>query len=324
METGDAHPAQRPFVSVIVPVRDDGPRLALCLEALRRQDYPRECFELIVVDNGSADSSPDVARALADRVEHEGRPGSYAARNRGLAVAQGQLIAFTDSDCIPEPDWLRRGVERLQRHPEISIVGGRIVLFARDPARPTAAELYELSLAFPQEMYVVERHFAATANLLTRRHVVDEIGPFDHTLLSGGDQEWGRRAHRAGHTLAYAPEVLVRHPARRTFRELSAKARRTKGGRIVRNRRAASTPAHTPDSASIQAGPPRPLARRRGRLRALVRELLPPVQQFRLFRAVAPRLSRRDSARVFALIWGLNLAQLGEAVRLRSGGAARR
>src|ERR1041384_5139232 len=101
-----ARPNKYSFVSVIVPVWNDAERLGHCLHALEKQTYPAESYEVIVVDNGSTDSVACLVAAYGRaRLVSEQRPGSYAARNTGLNLARGQVIAFTDADCLPAPDW---------------------------------------------------------------------------------------------------------------------------------------------------------------------------------------------------------------------------
>ncbi|MEA5450988.1 glycosyltransferase family 2 protein [Leptolyngbya sp. CCNP1308] len=225
--------SEAPFVSVIIPVFNDGDRLQLCLAALAEQTYARSRFEIIVVDNGSDDL--DLIKAMVADYDNaalavEPIPGSYAARNRGLEVAKGEAIAFTDADCIPDSDWLERGVARLCQEPNCGQVVGRINLFFADPQRPTAVELYESLTAFPQERLLREQHGGATANVLTWRRVIDRVGPFDLRLKSNGDLEWGRRVFEAGFQQVYADEVQVGHPARRSLGELHKRTVRLAGG----------------------------------------------------------------------------------------------
>jgi glycosyltransferase involved in cell wall biosynthesis len=232
--------AQRaqPIVSVIVPVYNDAARLRRCLAALQAQTWPAERLEVIVVDNGSTD---DVARSLADSpgvvALHASRPGSYAARNAGIAAARGEVLAFTDADCLPAPDWVERGVARLLDAPDVAMVGGRIDLRIADPGHPTAVELFDMLYGFPQERFVRIDGFSATANLFVRREVVDAVGPFDADLRSGGDREWGERARRAGHGIVYGEDVVVGHPARRRLSELTARSVRLAGGHVEQTRR---------------------------------------------------------------------------------------
>jgi glycosyltransferase involved in cell wall biosynthesis len=219
-------------VSVVVPVWGEAPGLAACLDHLERQTWPRDRFEVLVVDNGAPAEAVGGAAAGRPgvRVLREAAEGSYAARNRGVREARADLVAFTDADCLPARDWIERGVARLRAEPAPGIVAGRIRTTFRDPGRPTAVELYEGVTAFRQDHYVARRRFGATANLFTTRAVLDRVGEFDARLYSLGDVDWGVRVHEAGLGLVYAEEVLVDHPARRTLAELRSRSARMAGG----------------------------------------------------------------------------------------------
>jgi GT2 family glycosyltransferase len=221
-----------PTVTVVVPVYEDLDRLRTCLRLLGEQDYPGD-LDVVVADNGSSSDlrpalPPDDARF---RLVREERPGSYAARNAGLAVATGDVVAFTDADCRPRPDWLTRAVAALQGPEAPDAVGGRINLVFRDGVGPaTGPELYEALHDFDQRSDVADHHFAATANLVVRRAVVDRVGAFDVTLKSGGDLEWGGRLRDAGGRLGYVDGAVVDHPSRASWGELTRKAARVGRG----------------------------------------------------------------------------------------------
>jgi GT2 family glycosyltransferase len=223
--------ADHPFVSVIIPVRDDTPRLLTCLDALERQIYPRSAFEVIVVDNGSSQPvSERLGERSGTRVVVETRVGSYAARNRGASVAAGEILAFTDSDCLPDAAWLERGVAELTKRPDRHVAGA-IRVFPRDPGKPTAVELYEVLFAFPQQRFVEVFHFGATANLFVSRTHFDQVGGFRDELKSGGDYEFGTRLHAAGVPAIYCDHAAVDHPARHSWRHLREKIIRVTAGR---------------------------------------------------------------------------------------------
>src|SRR5688572_8958532 len=104
-----------PFVSVIVPVLNDEARIGGCVAALLAQDYPRERYEVIVVDNGSTDRTYEVVRGYPVTLLSEAQiRSSFAARNKGMREAVGEIFAFTDSDCTPAPQWLAEGVRAIQ------------------------------------------------------------------------------------------------------------------------------------------------------------------------------------------------------------------
>jgi len=220
-----------PLVSVIVPVYNDPERIKLCIEALLQQTYPHDCYEILIVDNGSADTTRAViARYEVTLLIEQTKQSSYAARNKGLTHARGEIIAFTDSDCIPASDWIASGVAQLMAAPHVGLVGGKIDVFFKDPNHPTAAELYDRVTAFPQHDFVEKQHFGATANVFSFRHMFDRVGLFNDRLKSGGDREWGNRVFAAGYPIIYADDTCVAHPARDSLDELYNKAIRVTEG----------------------------------------------------------------------------------------------
>ncbi len=234
----DPGSAVDPFVSVIVPVYNDARRLGSCLAALEQQTYPSHRYEIIVIDNGS-DPEEDITD-LAHSFDHvsltqERIPGSYAARNKGLTLAKGEIIAFTDSDCIPKPDWLEHGVQHLTTNPGCGLVAGRIDMFARQPERATVIEMYDqVVMGFPQELLIATHKIAMTANVFTRRHIIEEVGNFRSDLRSAGDGEWAQRVYKAGYEHHYVAQACVGHPARDTFEALTTRVTRYTGGKVDR------------------------------------------------------------------------------------------
>jgi cellulose synthase/poly-beta-1,6-N-acetylglucosamine synthase-like glycosyltransferase len=213
-----------PVVSVIVPHYNDLDNLAACLDLLDRQTLPRDRYEIVVADNNSRCGLAAVADVCGERARAIPAPiqGAGEARNAATAAARGAALAFIDSDCRPEPQWLERGVAALA---DAEVAGGRVVVTVEDRDRPTPVEAFELAFAFNTRRYVLERHFSVTANMFVRRDVFKAVGPF-RTRVSE-DLDWGLRAHRLGYRLAYAPDAVVAHPARRDWDELVRKWRRT-------------------------------------------------------------------------------------------------
>lgn len=201
-----------PFVSVIVPVYNDAAQIRSCLDALREQTYPAARYEIIVVDNGSTDHTPRVVAAYDVQLRSEPTvQSSYAARNVGIAAARGTVLAFTDSDCRPVADWIRRGVQALTAQ-GADLVGG-VVRFVHTGS-PTGAEVCDSITNMQIERGIRERGVAKTANLFVRAAVVEATGGFP-PVRSGGDVRWTRQATDAGYTLAYGASAVVDHPARR-------------------------------------------------------------------------------------------------------------
>jgi glycosyltransferase involved in cell wall biosynthesis len=220
-----------PRVSVIVPTYRDWDRLALLIASLEAQDWPADRLEVIIVNNDPDEALPASLRVPANaRILTEASKGSYAARNAGLSEARGEIVLFTDSDCIADKGWVREAVVFLEGHPAIGRLGGRIDV-ARS-ATPGIADVHEAAFAFPQEKYVAAG-WAPTANMGTWAHVLAAVGPFDAAHYSGGDKEWGLRAAAAGVGIGYAGHAAVTHPAR-TAAEILRKRRRIAGAMLNR------------------------------------------------------------------------------------------
>jgi GT2 family glycosyltransferase len=213
-----------PAVSVIVPHYRDLQRLDLCLEALGRQTFPPDAFEVIVSDNASPEGEAAIAKLIAGRARLVVtlQRGAGPARNGGAAIARGRILAFTDCDCRPEPEWLSEGVNALNGH---DFVGGRMKVLVDDPARITGAEAFERVFAFDNAAYVKRKGFTVTANLFCSRALFEEVGGFRVGVSE--DIEWSHRARAAGYRLGYAPGAVVGHPARRSWEELKTKMTRT-------------------------------------------------------------------------------------------------
>lgn len=205
--------AATPDISVVVPHLNQPDLLELCLASLAAQTLPTTRFEVIVVDNGSGKlPEAEVARSPFARLVLEPEPGPGPARNRGIALSRGGIIAFLDSDCIADPGWLASHLDAFAANPETGILGGRVAIFAAGP-RPNVAEAFDLVYGIRQEVTIARHRFAATANLAVRREVFEAVGLFAGLAVSE-DMEWGQRADAAGWPTRLAPAALVRHPAR--------------------------------------------------------------------------------------------------------------
>ena len=214
----DLRPEQLPFVSVIVPARNAAAHIEQLLQGLAAQVYPATRHEIVVVDNGSDDRTSEIVTSAIPRfhgrmsLRYETQiPGSYAARNKGIKNARGEVLAFTDADCIPQEQWLAAGVHELIER-KADLVGGR-VRFIFSSRTPNAAEIMDSRINMQVGRDIASRGVAKTANLFVWRHVVEHIGLFPE-VMSGGDVMWTGQATRAGYRLAYCEEAEVEHPAR--------------------------------------------------------------------------------------------------------------
>jgi glycosyltransferase involved in cell wall biosynthesis len=204
-------------ISVVVPFHNVEAYIGECLEALAAADYPRDGYEIIFVDNGSTDRSADIVRRHARvRLLSEPTPGAYAARNLGVAASSGEIVAFTDSDCAPRPDWLTRIAEAMQQ-PEVQLVQGS-VRCARESRALALLSDYEAAKAeYVFASGTPEIYYAYTNNMAVRRGVIDRLarsgrGPFPE-LMRGGDVVFMHDVIAACSCAAirYRDDIQVRH-----------------------------------------------------------------------------------------------------------------
>lgn len=211
-------------ISVVIPHLNQPAMLARCLASLAAGS--RQPDQIIVVDNGSARLPREIcaaypATAPAVVLLSEATPGPGPARNRGVAAATGDILAFIDADCLADPGWLAAASVAMA-DPAAEILGGDVRIALVDPARLTTLEAYESIYAYRMDRYIAREGFTGTGNLVVRRAVLAAVGPFAG-LSVAEDRDWGQRATKAGHKICYVPQMKVYHPARAQFSELRQK-----------------------------------------------------------------------------------------------------
>lgn len=208
-------------LSVVIPHLNEPDNLRRCLLSLDAQRGDGVPFEVIVVDNGSAEMPHAACAGFSDvRLVREPIPGPGPARNCGAGLAQADLLAFIDADCVAEPGWVRAIVGRMGERPDIDLLGGDIGILMTDPARPTAIEAYESIYSYRARRYVEEHGYAATGNMAVRTSVFRSVGPFGG-IATMEDTEWGQRATARGHPIAFLAQAKVLTPSCKSFGELA-------------------------------------------------------------------------------------------------------
>lgn len=202
-----------PFVSVVVPTYRRPEAVQACVDALRRLDHPADRLEIVVVDDGSPEPVA-VASAAAGppvRVLRQENQGPATARNRGAAAARGEILAFTDDDCRPRPDWIRHLVRALEERPTALVGGVTVNALADDPWAEASQELVSfLYEAFDDARRL--RPFFTSNNIAATRDAYAAVGGFDETFPSSAaeDRDLGERWEAHG-PLVLVPEARVDH-----------------------------------------------------------------------------------------------------------------
>ena len=211
-----------PLVSVIVPVRNGARTLGPCLTSVLGSDFPATRFEVIVVDNGSTDGTANVLRDFSGRVRvvHEARRGAAAARNAGLAAAEGTLVAFTDADCEVDSHWLGQLTGPLVDG-EATVAGGRILAFAD---ANTVARFGERIHDHRRAIEYFRPPYLITMNMAVTMEAMRGVGGFDERFLRGEDVDVSWRLLQAGVRLEYVDEAIVHHRNRDTLFSLAREA----------------------------------------------------------------------------------------------------
>ncbi len=216
---------RRRRVTVVVAARNERAHIDACLRALAAQADVDVEWDVVVVDNGSTDDTAARAAAHGVRVVREPRAGVARARNAGVRAATGEIVAFVDADCVPEPGWLRALVTGAD-DPTVGCFVGEIVPLAS--ASPVARYVHERRVISQLHLLTRLPPGAATGSIAYRRSVFAAIGGFDESLPGGEDSDLFWRMVRTDRfRVRYAPRAVVAHAhptrvgehVRRSYRE---------------------------------------------------------------------------------------------------------
>lgn len=217
-----AQPATLPEVSIVIPVMNRADELRRCLNSLTQLDYPQEKLQIIVVDDGSKDDSPLVARLCGALLVPSGGTGRgpAAARNVGASMASGEILAFIDSDCTASKEWLNELIPAFN-NPALAAVGGQVDGMCTESAVDRyEAVMSSLSLGSRERTGSggSDTFYLPSCNLLVRRSAFNSADGFNDGMHVGEDVDLTWRLRDKGWSICYLPAGNVLHEHRSSLR----------------------------------------------------------------------------------------------------------
>ncbi len=226
-----------PSISIIIPAHNEAGNISRLLDSISKQTIPANNIQTIIVSNCSTDNTVALAKKFEVEVmEVNDAKSPYIARNKALAIAKGDVIVFTDGDCIAKPQWLEEGV-RIMEEKNVDLVGGKITypIHAKSSLQEICYAINDVN----HENTIRYSKVAFMGNLFVRKNVFDTI-KIPQMNVSGGDTYFTFIATSAGYKIAYAKNAVVEHPAH-NLRILCKKAFRIgKGKGRARNNNTAA------------------------------------------------------------------------------------
>jgi glycosyltransferase involved in cell wall biosynthesis len=199
-------------ISVVVPFKNSERYISRCIDGLLAQSYPRDRYEIVMIDNNSRDASADIVRRHSGvTLISEAKRGVYAARNRGIREARGDIIAFTDADCVPDSDWIAE-LESALGDPQTGIVIGSHAFADDSPLLAMLADYENWKKAYIFESQRGHQYYGHTNNMAVRRALLEEQGGFAEALR-GADTVFVQRCaqRRSAAVARYHAAARVRH-----------------------------------------------------------------------------------------------------------------
>jgi cellulose synthase/poly-beta-1,6-N-acetylglucosamine synthase-like glycosyltransferase len=199
-----------PFISIIVPTKNNEKNIGRCLNALKFLNYPKEDYEIIVVDGCSSDRTPEIARKYGAKIVSDDGKGRALALNAGVDHAIGDYIAFTDADCVPDQDWIRNSLKYFLSD-DVAGVGGPNVVPTDTNSLTHAIEYVSLQSPYAKRFESIGNVEAIAgcnsiyrANLLRNFMPLPMVGYVEDLLLN-------YRIRKRGLRIVSAPDAIVWH-----------------------------------------------------------------------------------------------------------------
>jgi glycosyltransferase involved in cell wall biosynthesis len=203
------------MLSVVIPALNSASTIHLTLSSIFSNNFPRELFEVLVIDNGSSDGTVDVAKRFPVKIFHCTKRGIGPPRNFGIKMAKGEIICLTDSDCIVEKDWLEKIFNFFEQNPEADGVGGPVLPYpySQNKIQKLTGELFVEDQGYPKE--VVKVQFGSSygiifgSNSAYKKEALLSVGGYSEP--GGSNLELAWRLTSRGWNLFFNPDIKVYH-----------------------------------------------------------------------------------------------------------------
>ncbi|MEW6295914.1 MAG: glycosyltransferase [Candidatus Diapherotrites archaeon] len=196
-------------VSIVIPCYNPEKTIALTLSSILKSDFPKSQFEVIVVDDGSIDSTRDIVKKFKGVIlVQQKHKGPAAARNLGARKAKAGIIAFLDSDCAPEKKWLKIMVKEMMNRETTAVYGSLI-----DGEKNIYSKAIHLDWAHSlnPKMKKEERVLATSANFCIRKKIFNELNGFDEEVLWTEDTALSIKLKNKNYRIVFLPEAKAKH-----------------------------------------------------------------------------------------------------------------
>jgi GT2 family glycosyltransferase len=213
-----------PFFSIVIPTYNRPDRLVTCLDAILKLNYPQNCFEVVIVDDGSKTHLDSVIEPLGNQLNlkliRQENSGPAAARNAGAMQVKGSFLVFTDDDCIPTPNWLSELATQFAKTPDY-LIGGQTLNALTDNLYSTASQILIDYIYQYFNVQGVQSNFFASNNFAMPTEQFHALGGFDTAfpLAAGEDREFCDRWLHRGYKMTYAPKAQIYHAHHLTLRK---------------------------------------------------------------------------------------------------------
>ena len=206
-----------PFVSIVIPIKNEEKLLAKCLKSLAELNYPKDRFEVIIADGLSTDSTPKIAESFGAKVVKNEKQTVAPGRNIGFLVSKGELAAFSDADCVMDKQWLENCLKYFEKE-EVAGIGGPNLV---PPDETNFGRAVRFLMSFgsfasgsvqvTDSKQTKEVKSLPGSNCIYKREALVKVMPIDETLLTCDDTEMNWQLRNKGYKLLYVPDVMVWH-----------------------------------------------------------------------------------------------------------------